>query len=84
MIQWDTNGLKGVLGKYEVTVYPIWEGWTTVIWIGKTHIATLHLCSSKADAQVSAEQHLADLAKATDRLLDRIKYSEDTRDDDDE
>jgi hypothetical protein len=84
MVQWDSNGLKGVLGRYEVTVYPIWEGWTTVIWIGKTHIATLSLSLSKADAQVSAEHYITYLAKATDRLLDRIKYDDEQPQEDEE
>ena len=77
MVQWDSGGLKGVEGRFEINIHPVWDGWTAIIWINKTHIATLESRLSKADSQKAAEQYITTLSKTTDRLLERIGYNED-------
>lgn len=73
-IQWDEKGLKGVAGKYEISTLPFEDGWKVIIWVGKTHVATLPPSESKEMAHQASEMFLVELTKATRRLMDRIGY----------
>lgn len=73
-IHWDSMGNKGVSDRFEITLVPDGEGWKTLFFVGKTHLATLPNCESKTEAHAAAEVYLKELTKTTKRLLSRIGY----------
>lgn len=73
-IHWDSTGTRGVSDRFEITLYPIGEGWSAVVFAGKTHMAKLAFCLSKVEAQETADVYLKELRKTTKRLLSRIGY----------
>lgn len=73
-IVWDAMGNKGASDRFEITLIPEGEGWSTIFFVGRTHLATLPVCESKAEAHQAAEDYLKQLTKTTKRLLNRIGY----------
>ncbi len=74
MINWDSTGTKGALGRFEIIVVPYGDGWKPVIWVQKILIATLEVEESKANAQIMATDYLEAFQRDSDRHLERIGY----------
>jgi len=82
VIQWDATGVRGIYGRYEVSLVPKDDGWVAIIWIGKSHLRTQPIIQSKRLAQDAALSWVLEWEKTTERVKERINYDGDEPDED--